>query len=240
MLYPAIRLPRSPLFKVVITILLLTSTICKAEDESSFINVIAEGKASAKPDQAELQLTFTSTHLKVDQARSAVDQQVNNLLERLKLFTLGTASLDSSQTQIHPQYDYRNQQKLFIGYQVNRNVSFILNDLQQLEPLIQAITESKLSRLNQIRFGLNNPSLIKEEALADAIQKSRLLAKQIADAYEVKLGKIHRVNHRSAPEHNIMRAMSMNAELASDSAAQTYQQKDLEFKATVEVAFRFD
>jgi len=230
---------RCLLCKITFVSLLLLPCISTAEEPPSFIHIVAEGKANAQPDQAELQLSFTTTHLEVEQARSIVDQQVETLLKKLSQFELDTASLNSSQTQIHPQYDYRNQQQQFIGYQVNRHINFILNDLKQLDKLIQTITESKISRLNRIQFGLSNSAFIKEEALSNAIRQSKRLAKQIADAYDVKLGKIHRVSHRPESEHSVMRAMTMNAELARDDANHTYQQKDLEFKATIDVAFDF-
>ena len=219
---------------------LLTLQAAHADNPPPLIHVVAEGKASAKPDQAQFELTFSTTKMRVEQARAEVDQQVKDLLAKLNAFELDTASLDSSQTQIYPQYEYQNNQQQFLGYQVTRQVSFKLNSLEQLDPLVQTITESKISQLNQIQFILSDPELIKQEALANAIDRSRLLAQKIADGYEVKLGKIHQVTLQPAAEFPMMRMMAMEAKgAAADAVSDTYQQKELEFKANIDVAFTF-
>jgi len=214
------------------------STVVHSENDLPLIHVSAEGKATAQPDQAELHLDFVAKHFEVEQARETVDDQVKTLLRKLSRFELDTSSLDSSQTQIYPQYDYQNKQRQFLGYQVNRSVSFVLKKIEQLEDLVQAITESQVTQLNRIQFGLSDPEFTKTEALANAIRNSRMVAQQIAEGYDVQLGKVHRVSHRATQSPRMMKAM-MVQEMAADSASSSYQQKDLEFKASVEVDFRF-
>lgn len=210
-----------------------------AETDQPLIHVTAEGKATAQPDQVELNLDFIAKNFKVDLARKEVDDKVKALLKKLSKYELDTGSLDSSQTQIYPQYDYRNNQRQFMGYQVSRQISFILNNLEQLEELIETITSNDVSQLNRIQFGLSDSQFIKAEALANAIRNSRHVAQQLAEGYDVQLGTLHRVNHRTTQDRPALRAMPMQAEMASKSAAPSYQQKDLEFKATVDAAFTF-
>jgi len=216
------------------------TTLAHAETERSLIHVNAEGKSTAQPDQVELALDFSATHIEVEPAREEVDQHVQTLLNKLKQFELDTSSLDSSQTNVFPQYDYRNNQRQFLGYQVNRKISFTLKRLEQLEDLIKVITESKVSKLTQMKFGLSDSELYQTEALMNAIQNSRAVAQLIAEGYDVKLGPIHTVKHRTTQNRGVNRAMMMQAEMASDTSSEpSYQQKDLEFKANVDVAFTF-
>jgi len=216
------------------------TTLAHAETERSLIHVNAEGKSTAQPDQVELALDFSATQIEVEPAREEVDQHVQTLLNKLKQFELDTSSLDSSQTNVFPQYDYRNNQRQFLGYQVNRKISFTLKRLEQLEDLIKVITESKVSKLTQMKFGLSDSELYQTEALMNAIQNSRAVAQLIAEGYDVKLGPIHTVKHRTTQNRGVNRAMMMQAEMASDTSSEpSYQQKDLEFKANVDVAFTF-
>jgi len=220
--------------------MLTFTTLTHAEIEQALIHVNAEGKSSAQPDQVELALDFSVTQLEVEPARKEVDQHVKTLLNKLKKFELDTSSLDSSQTNIYPQYDYRNNQRQFLGYQVNRKISFTLKRLEQLEDLIKVITESKLSKLTQMQFELSDSELYQTEALLNAIQNSRAVAQLIAEGYDVKLGSIHTVKHRTTQNRGVNRTMMMESAKASDSLHEpTYQQKDLEFKASVDVAFTF-
>ncbi len=220
-------------------LIFMFSTVTYAEKNLPLIHVTAEGKATAQPDQVELHLDFVAKQLEVEQAREEVDDHVKTLLKKLAKFELDTSSLDSSQTQIYPQYDYRNNQQQLLGYQVSRQVSFTLKNLEQLEDLIKEITKSKVTHLNQIQFGLSDPGFTKAEALANAIRNSRNVAQQIAEGYDVQLDTIHSVNHRTSQDHRVMRTM-MKAEMASNaSASPSYQQKDIEFKASIDAAFTF-
>ncbi|MFT5719187.1 MAG: hypothetical protein ACI9T7_003399 [Oleiphilaceae bacterium] len=231
-----------PFFSHCLSIFILTfTTLAHAETEQALIHINAEGTSSAKPDQVELVLDFSATQLKVEAAREEVDQHVKVLLKKLKKFELDTSTLDSSQTHVYPQYDYQKKQRQFIGYQVNRNVSFILKRLEQLEDLIKVITESKVSNLTKMQFGLSDSELYQAEALSNAIQNSRAVARLIAEGYDVELGAIHTVRHRTTQNIGANRAMLMQTEMDSRSSSEpTYQQKDLEFKANIDVAFTFE
>ena len=224
-----------------IIVVLSLTTLAHAETEQPLIHINAEGKSTAQPDQVELALDFSATQLEVEPAREEVDQHVKTLLNKLKNFELDTSSLDSSQTNVYPQYDYRNSQRQFLGYQVNRKISFTLKRLEQLEDLIKVITESKVSKLTQMQFGLSDSELYQTEALSNAIQNSRAIAQFIAEGYDVKLGPIHAVKHRTTQNRGVNRAMMMESAMASNASPEpSYQQKDLEFKANVDVAFTFD
>lgn len=222
-------------------IILSLTTLAHAETEQALIHVNAEGKSTAQPDQVELTLDLSATQLEVEPAREEVDQHVKTLLHKLKQFELDSSSLDSSQINIYPQYDYRNNQRQFLGYQVNRKISFTLKRLEQLEDLIKVITESKVSKLMQMQFGLSDSALYQTEALSNAIRNSRAIAQFIAEGYDVKLGAIHTVKHRSTQNRGLNRAMMMQTEMASEASPEpSYQQKELEFKANVDAAFTFD
>jgi uncharacterized protein YggE len=221
--------------------ILIFTTLTHAETEQALIHINAEGKSSAKPDQVELALDFLAIHIKVATAREEVDQHVKKLLKKLKKFDLDTSSLDSSQTQVYPQYDYQNKQRQFIGYQVNRNVSFTLKRLEQLEDLIKVITENNVSKLTKMHFVLSDSELYQAEALVNAIRNSRSVAQQIAEGYDVRLGPIHTVRHRTTQNSGVNRAMLMQTEMASNASPEpSYQQKNLEFKANIDVAFTFE
>lgn len=213
------------------------SQAARADNPIPLITVNAEGSAKALPDQATLHLSFSQTSHKVREARKVVDRQVDKLIKALEDFELAQNSLDTSQSHIHPQYDYQQGQQQLRGYQVTRQVQFILRDLDQLENLIQTITELEVSQLQRLQFGLSDPGSVKQLALDQAIQRSRQLAQHIADQYDAKLGSVHTVRYQAQGPHAPAPVMAMRAEMAADSAP-TYQQKELEFNAHIEVSFK--
>ena len=208
-------------------------------NEPAFIQVSAEGRVKAQPDQAEFNITFSSTELEAKQARKVIDKQLDQFLKALTDFDLESQSLDTSRARIHPEYDYVNNQRQLRAYRVLRSVNFKLNQLNQMAPLVKLVSNIAIATLDDIRFGISDPSLLRDEALSNAMQSASRTAQLIAEGYNVKLGKIHRVTHHTnnirQPQH---RAMSLQTEMSSD-ANNSYKQKDIEFKATIDVAFTF-
>ena len=193
------------------------------------------------PDQAIINITFSATKFEAEKARRAVDKLVRPFLSKLEEYDIQENSLDTSNTQLHPQYEYRNNQRDFKGNQITRKIEFKLNDLAQLQALIQDITRTEASHLGSIRFTLKNKQKLKRKALNKAINKAKNKAATIAQGFEVSLGKILNVKHvsneaRPAPQ---MRAMAMSAEM-SDSQSNTYQQKEIEYNATISAVFSID
>ena len=93
----------------------------------------------------------------------------------------------------------------------------------------KVITESKVSNLTKMQFGLSDSELYQAEALSNAIQNSRAVARLIAESYDVELGTIHTVRHRTTQNIGANRAMLMQTEMNSRASPEpTYQQKNLE------------
>lgn len=223
----------------------LVSSLCLAHDQTHsdlpFIEVSTTASAKSLPDQAIINITFSATKFEAEKARRAVDKLVRPFLSKLEEYDIQENSLDTSNTQLHPQYEYRNNQRDFKGNQITRKIEFKLNDLAQLQTLIQDITRTEASHLGSIRFTLKNKQKLKRKALNKAINKAKNKAATIAQGFEVSLGKILNVKHvsneaRPAPQ---MRAMAMSAEM-SDSQSNTYQQKEIEYNATISAVFSID
>ncbi|KZY31678.1 MULTISPECIES: SIMPL domain-containing protein [unclassified Oleiphilus] len=223
----------------------LVSSLCLAHDQTHsdlpFIEVSTTASAKSLPDQAIINITFSATKFEAEKARRAVDKLVRPFLSKLEEYDIQENSLDTSNTQLHPQYEYRNNQRDFKGNQITRKIEFKLNDLAQLQALIQDITRTEASHLGSIRFTLKNKQKLKRKALNKAINKAKNKAATIAQGFEVSLGKILNVKHvsneaRPAPQ---MRAMAMSAEM-SDSQSNTYQQKEIEYNATISAVFSID
>ena len=210
-----------------------------SQDTTPLISVNGQGKVSAQPDQASVSLNFSDTNIDASKARKVVDMRVEDLLRDIRNYTIKEESLDSSQTRIHPQYDYRQNRSELKGYQVQRSVSFILSDLTELEALIKTVSKSDPASLQPVQLGVSNPKQLQNQALSIAIKQSKKTAEKIAKDYGVKLGKVHSVNYQ--PHHSgrpVLRAMSMD--VASAEKASSYQQKNLDYTANIQVSFTFE
>ena len=235
--------PIQKFFALLLSTLLLPAFISNspmAEQLPAVISVSASGKATAAPDQATLSLRFVSTELEAHNARKKVDAQVGDLIELLEDYAIKDNSLDTSQTRIHPQYDYRNNERVFRGYQFVRNASFVLENLQQIDSLLEKLSKIGIDQLNHIEFGLSKPNKVRNQAMNRAVAKAKKTAQKLAQGFDVALGKIHSVSFHSEADEPPARPMLMKMEMASADASSTYQQKDLEFTSHIQVAFTFE
>lgn len=206
--------------------------------EPSVINIGAEGIVKTKADTALINIDINAAELNADKARHITDQQVSKLLSLLKEFDLKEGSLDSSQTSIYTEYDYNVKPRQLLAYRANRNVSFALVKLEQLESLVKAVSQLEHASLNQIQFSVEDIRAWEDTALKHALQIAKSKAEIIAKEMSVKLTGIHRVTHqvnRSSPPV-FARAMMLEKDMG---ASGTYEQKDLEVTAYVDVSFTF-
>ena len=228
------------LLTVTFTLSILSTHI--AASEQSGIRVSAIGTSSVEPELARINLSFEHTAETADLARDFTSNQVSKLLNSLKDFDIDKDSMDSSQVNIAPRYNYQDGARSLEGYQVTRFVNFSLSNLEQLESLFNAITATEVSRVNAIRFDVKDASEAHAIALQNAIEKTKSAAQVIARSYGAELGKIqyveHNIEQNDHPAPSPMRAMTMEAQSAD--ANDTYQIKNIEFKARVSSTFELD
>lgn len=234
--------PAGFLFSAMFTaalVLSLLSTKLVASEQSG-IRVSAIGTSSVEPELARINLSFEHTAETADLARDFTSNQVSKLLNSLKDFDIDKESMDSSQVNIAPRYNYQDGARSLEGYQVTRFVNFSLSNLEQLESLVSAITATGVSRVNTIRFDVKDTSQAHATALQHAIEKTKSAARVIAQSYGAELGKIQYVEHNieQSDHPTPMRAMAMEAQSAD--ANDTYQIKNIEFKARVSSTFELD
>jgi uncharacterized protein YggE len=223
-------------FIIALFALALSPTVKASEG----ITVNSHGSAYAMPDIAKLTLSFEQNDDSADTARQAIDSKVKALLAKLSSFSLLDDSLDSSNTQVTPDYDYTDGKRTFKGYRVTRQVTFTLEDLTQLDALVQTLTSSKVTRLQNIVFDLKDSEEVQALALLDAIANSKKSAATVAKGYDIKLGKLkHARFNDSKPNHAPM-ARTMALDSAAEESSAGYQQKELEFKAYIEAVFELD
>lgn len=229
----------APLIAVALSTSLL---IPQALAEESGIRVSAIGTAFVKPELAKVHLSFEHTAETADIARDFTSKQVSTLLKSLKDFDIEQDSLDSSQINISPSYNYHDNKRTLEGYQVTRFVNFSLNNLEQLETMVAAITAAGASRVNSIQFDVKNATEAHAIALEDAIEKTKAAASAIAKSYGAELGKVqfveHAIEHNGAPKPAPMRAMALESN--SDAPSDTYQIQNIEFRARVSSTFELD
>lgn len=206
--------------------------------EVSTIHVSAEGSVKTQPDIATINLSIHSSETDAESAMSAVDKQAKKLIKKIKTYAIKEGSFDSSQTSIQSEYNYNIKPKKLVAYRANRSISFQLSNLEQLEGVINDISQIDLTNINNVSFSVQEMQKFEDIALANAIDIAKQKARLIAAALDIEIKGIHRVNHlvrNVSPTYARMLASDMNMERKS-----SYEQKDIEVNTNIEIEFEID
>ncbi len=150
--------------------------------------ITAQGTATitAKPDMVSLQASASVTGSTVAEAQ----QKVSEIIERAtgKLLELGVAEDDmvTSNYSFYPRYDYdttdESGNNAVIGYQANHMLEITLSDPAMLDSVLGAISDSGMSEVYDVSYGVGDRAALYQEALTMAIGAAEKKAAQMAAA----------------------------------------------------------
>ena len=118
------------------------------------ITVDGEGMASAAADRASFSINVSTLDESVSQAESKAAMAVNKVLSVIANLPHDEGELNSSSINIRPEYRWNRAQEkqVFIGYRVDRVVSFELTDISDLGDAIQRLSETEVATMMVLRL----------------------------------------------------------------------------------------
>jgi uncharacterized protein YggE len=170
-----------------------TAETVNLSSQQEGIWVTGEGKVTVTPDIALLRLGIESQQPTVAEAQveaaAAMEQVMTALADN------GVAEKDI-QTQYFSIYqvtrwdDYKNQE-VVTGYRVTHRVNAKIREIDKTGAIIDAAVTAggDLTRIDNISFSIDEPSLHYGEAREEAIADAKAKAEHLADLAGVKLGK---------------------------------------------------
>ena len=182
------------------------STVISTSAEQVGITVSGTGEVVVEPDTGYFDVGITVTRTTVAEAREAAAASATRLIDSIKQNGVDEEDIKTSSFSIYPQYNYPRDggQPTITGYQVSNTVSVKVRELDDFSQIIDDAAEAggDDTRINGIRFGLEDNQKAIDEARGLAMDDAKKKASQLASAGEVSLGKpvaISEVNY-SSPE----------------------------------------
>lgn len=201
---------------------LMTAQPVAAQDEPPrVITVSGMGEATARPDQATVNLGVLSEATTAREALSANNAAMQAVFDQLTQIGIPEENIQTSNFSISPQYPpYRpngeSEPHRIIGYQVSNMVSVLFEDLDDLGPGLDAIVSSGANQLYGISFSISETDDLLMAARADAVADARAKAEVLAEAAGVTLGRVLNISEGGASYPQPM--MYARAEMAMDSS----------------------
>lgn len=201
--------------------IVLFSAHTVAEAQGPQISVSGNGKVSAKADQATVNLNVSAQAANSKNAKDEIDVRINSFFQALKKLGIKEKQITAGSMNLSPQYDYQSRQPRFIGFQANRSIGIEILDLEKLHPVLDTAISMKINGIQGINYASSSEDDMRQQARLAAIEDSKTKAKQLAEAYDAKLGPVYSINYYSGNiEQPYMARQEMRALAVSDSFSQ--------------------
>ena len=202
------------------------------------ITVDGEGMASAAADRASFSINVSTLDESVSHAESKAAMAVNKVLKVIVNLPHDEGKLNSSSINIRPEYRWNRAQEkqVFIGYRVDRVVSFELTDISDLGDSIQRLSETEVATMPSPVLRSSARAKAEDEALTNAVSTAKRRAEVIAAAAGQKIVGMESIQStrfgQQAPPVALMRTES-----AMDANTASYQPGNLSYSASVVAVF---
>lgn len=165
------------------------ATPSTSNDLPRTITVTGVGRASIRPDIADLRLGVTITEATLDAARAASGKVQNAVLAKLKALGIEERDLQTSIVSVQPQYDYSQQSAppRLVGYQFMNVVAATLREIDKVGHAIDGALGAGATNIDQMTFRVADQSGAETEAREAAVADARARADTLAAAAGVAI-----------------------------------------------------
>ncbi|MCK9360629.1 SIMPL domain-containing protein [Patescibacteria group bacterium] len=200
--------------------------------------VSGEGKVSAKPTLAEVDLGLYSEGRDVQTVQNTNTTKVNAIVAALKQMGIADDDIQTSNYNIAPKFDYSDGVSNVIGYTVSQNLNVKVRDLEKVGAVLSKAGELGANQVNGVRFTIDDPTMVQQQARTEAIADAKAKAQELADAMGVKIVKIVTFSESSGGTQPPMFAYRGLEDAANQAApVPDIQTGSLDVQANVSVTF---
>lgn len=182
-----------------------STTRVESGANSNGIIVSGEGKATAKPDLAQISLGVSKLADTVEQARSEAASSLDAMIQTLRANGVAKDDIQTQQFNIAPEYDYSNGRQLLKGFRVTNVLVAKIRDIDKTGKVVDdAVTAGgDNAQVQGISFTIDKPEDLQRQARERAVADAKSKAQTLAGATGVSVGDpiaISETNTQRGPE----------------------------------------
>jgi uncharacterized protein YggE len=218
----------------------LASLPAFADDLPRTISVSGTGNVDAKPDIARLSLAVQRRNTSMQVARDETVRVSRAFLDLCRKLGIKESKIRTSGLTIQPEYrwDPKENQQIFLGYFVQRQLEVELDDLDKLGEVIEGAIDAGVNEVSPPQLDSSRRKELSRDALAAATADAKANAERIAASLGVTVGAVRTITASGAmpPPPMPMKAMRAQAMMA-DGAAESYAPGEIGFESRVDATF---
>jgi uncharacterized protein YggE len=206
--------------------------------EPTGITVMAQGKATGKPDLAMITIGVETRDAEAQAAAEENDDLMADVMAAILELGVAEEDIQTVDYSVRAEIDWQDDKQRVIGYVVNNSVVLKLRELDKAGDVLDAATEAGANNIYGIQFTFDDPTALREEARAEAMAQARDKAEALAQLAGVGLGKPRYINESfmEAPPY-YLEPIYATAERAMGGGVTPVQPGQLEVAVQVQVTF---
>jgi len=242
---------------VMLTLLLIvgtyaTYTLSRGIDPTQYrsFTVSAEGKINTVPDIARFSFSIiTQGDTDVESLQKENTEKANSMINLIK--DAGVADLDIQTTNYNVNPRYTNYRCNFrgpnsepcppseiTGYTVSQNISIKIRDFDIIGKILAGVTKSGANTISGPYFTIEDTDNAKSQARAEAIEKAKEKAQEIAKAGGFRLGKLLSINETGGYyPRNLRGDVAIQEFTGAEAVAPTIEPGSQDVKASVTLRY---
>jgi len=156
------------------------------------VRAVGEGKASGKPDQAQVDLAVVTQAGTAQDAAAQNANQTTAVLTQLRQLLGANADIKTLNYSLSPVYNYppNGGQPTLTGFAANNTVEATVSDLSLPGKIIDTAIQAGANRVDGLRFTIKDDQPLRIQALRSASLQARAHADAIALGLGVRLGAV--------------------------------------------------
>lgn len=171
--------------KIVLICCLFAVSACYAQPSKTTsrdtIVVRASAASVAVADRLSVSLFIENENKSVADAKSAVDQSSEKVINMLLQEGVNKKDLSSYQFNIYPVYQTIDKQRKQTGFRVTRTIQVEIRDWSIFDTLIDQSIELGVNRVGEISSHVSNSEALYLQALTDALENAHKKASLLAE-----------------------------------------------------------
>jgi uncharacterized protein YggE len=206
--------------------------------EPTGITVMAQGKATGKPDLAMITVGVETRNAEARAAAEENDDRMADVMAAILELGVAEEDIQTVDYSVRAEIDWDDDERRVIGYVVSNSVMLKLREVDKAGDVLDAVTAAGANNIYGIQFTFDDPAVLREEARAEAMAQARDKAEALAQLAGVGLGKPRYINEsfmESPPYY--LEPMYAAAERGMGGGAAPVQPGQLEVAVQVQITF---
>lgn len=189
------------------------------EHNQPLITVVGQARLEVEPDQITIVMRAQASAKKQEDANKELSKEFNKFTDYLlDELHLDKKKVIAENLSIYPVYKYvENHEPEIVKYTASRNIKITLEDFALIDKVISKGLKSPLFTLSYTNYSLKDPASYASQVRKLAVEDSLTKAKDLANAYNAKVVKIHRIKY--SQNYNLIQVRATNSPRMMNSKA---------------------